>query len=388
MKITAKTFHGIENVLADELEKLGAGNIKPLTRAVSYTGDKELLYKSNLHLRTALKVLVPVYYFNAKSEAALYNKVFEYDWSKHLKIDQTFAISSAVHSDRFRHSKFVALKVKDAIVDQFRKRYGRRPSVDVDNAEIRFNVHASGTDFTISLDSSGDSLHKRGYRSRGHDAPLNEALAASMILLSGWNKELSLLDPMCGSGTLLLEAGMIACNIPPGINRKSYSFMNWPDYDDNLWIRIYNDTKVGIASPTIDLRGSDLSAEYIDLSKASARMIGLSNKINFYTASFEDVKPASDSGVIVMNPPYGERLNQKDINAFYKMIGDNLKQKFSGFDAWILSSNKDALKNVGLRPSQKLTLFNGALECKYQKFSLYKGSLKRKYREDNSQEGS
>lgn len=383
MKITVKTFHGLEEILTEEIVKLGVKQVKPLIRAVAFEGNKETLYKANLQLRTALRVLVPVYSFKAKDETVLYNKIYSFDWSKHLNINQTFSISSAVNSGKFRHSKFVALKVKDAIADQFRKKHGWRPSVDPENADIQFNVYVSENDFTVSLDSSGQSLHRRGYRLTGHEAPLNEALAASMILLSGWNKDIPLIDPMCGSGTLVLEAGMIAGNIPPGIKRSKYAFMNWFDYDESLWKRVYDNARNDITDSRADIRGSDISSKYIELCKSSAVKINLSNSLKFEVGSFENLVPATDSGMVIMNPPYGQRITQDKINNFYKMIGDNLKQKFAGFDAWVLSSNKNALKHFGLRPSKKLTLYNGSLECKYQKFSLYKGSKKRKYQTGN-----
>jgi putative N6-adenine-specific DNA methylase len=382
LEITAKTFYGLESTLAKELENLGAKNINLSTRAVTYLGDDELLYKSNLHLRTALKVLVPVYSFSAMNEDILYKKVYDFNWSKYLRVDQTFAISSAVHSDQFRHSKFVALKVKDAIVDQFRNKSGIRPSVDIDNADIRFNVYTSGTDFTISLDSSGESLHKRGYRLKGHDAPLNEALAASMVLLTDWNKNIPLIDPMCGSGTIPIEAAMIACNIPPGIKREKFAFMNWSNFDNDLWKRIYKDALANIVKGELMISASDVSQLNIRLSRETAEKFGLGDQIKFSSKNFKNLLPETETGIIIMNPPYGERLAGKDIDSLYKMIGDNLKQNYSGFEAWILSSNKDALKHIGLRPSKKYTLFNGALECKYQKFSLYKGSIKKKYVDD------
>jgi len=376
MKFIVKTFHGLEGVLAKELESLGAKNIQALKRAVSFKGSKELLYKANLHLRTALRIIRPVYTFSAQNEDELYRKVTDFDWSAYLKLDQTFAIDSVVFSDSFRHSKYVVLKTKDAIVDQFRRKMGKRPSIDTDTPDVRFNVHVSHNDFTISLDSSGDSLHKRGYRNIGHKAPLNEVLAAGMLILTGWIKDVPLIDPMCGSGTILMEAAMIARNMPPGINRKRYGFMQWSDYDPTLWDRIYNEAKSQIVRPRVSIMGSDISSEAIDISKVASINLNLNADIILRKSSFKDLHPISKTGMLIMNPPYGERMEQDDIFAFYKSIGDHLKKNFTGFDAWILSSNKEALKHIGLRPSKKHTLFNGPLECKFQKFSLYQGSLK------------
>ena len=378
MKLTAKTFQGLENVLAKELELLGAEDITILKRAVSFSGNKELLYKSNLHLRTALRILHPIYTFIATNENDLYKKVSEFDWSAYLKLSQTFAIDSVVFSDYFTHSKYVALKCKDAIVDQFRDKTGKRPSIETKTPDVQFNVHVYKDEFTISIDSSGDSLHKRGYRNSQHDAPLNEVLAAGMLLLTGWEKSIPLIDPMCGSGTILMEATMIACNMPPQINRKTYGFMNWNDYEPELWNKVYEDAKSNINRSEINITGGDISRRSIDISKESLIKFGFHRDIRINKTSFLDFLPKSSTGMLIMNPPYGERQKEDDIFSLYKNIGSHLKQNFAGFDAWILSSNKDALKFIGLHPSKKLTLFNGALECKFQKFSLYQGSLKKK----------
>ena len=376
MKLVVKTFHGLEDVLAKELESLGAKDIYTLKRAVSFNGSKELLYKSNLHLRTALRIMLPVYTFSAYNENELYQKVGDFDWSDYIKLDQTFAIDSVVFSDYFRHSKYLVLKIKDAIVDQFRRKTGKRPSIDTETPDVRFNVYVSHENFTISLDSSGDSLHKRGYRNNQHKAPLNEVLAAGMLKLAGWNKDIPLIDPMCGSGTILMEAAMIARNMPPGINRKRYGFMKWNDYDPTLWDRVYNKAQSQIVRPMVKIMGSDISSEAIDISKVASINFNLNPEIRLTRSPFKDLHPTSKTGMLIMNPPYGERMEQDDIFSFYKMIGDHLKKNFTGFDAWILSSNKEALKHIGLHPSKKHTLFNGPLECKFQKFSLYQGSLK------------
>jgi len=378
LKLTAKTFQGLENVLAKELELLGAEDITILKRAVSFSGNKKLLYKSNLHLRTALRILHPIYTFIATNENDLYKKVSEFDWSAYLKLSQTFAIDSVVFSDYFTHSKYVALKCKDAIVDQFRDKTGKRPSIETKTPDVQFNVHVYKDEFTISIDSSGDSLHKRGYRNSQHDAPLNEVLAAGMLLLTGWKKSIPLIDPMCGSGTILMEATMIACNMPPQINRKTYGFMNWNDYEPELWNKVYEDAKSNINKSEINITGGDISRRSIDISKESLIKFGFHRDIRINKTSFLDFYPKSSTGMLIMNPPYGERQKEDDIFSLYKNIGSHLKQNFAGFDAWILSSNKDALKFIGLHPSKKLTLFNGALECKFQKFSLYQGSLKKK----------
>ncbi|MBL4715638.1 RNA methyltransferase [Sphingobacteriaceae bacterium AH-315-L07] len=379
MKLLAKTLHGLEEVLAEELELLGATDINPLKRAVSFQGNKELLYKCNLQLRTALKILTPIYYFKAYNERSLYNKVEQFDWSKILSVEQTFAIDSVVFSKQFTHSKYVALKVKDAIADQFRKKTGVRPSVDTKNPDVQINVHCANENFTISLDSTGAPLNQRGYRDNQHKAPLNEVLAAGMLKLTNWNKDIPLIDPMCGSGTFLIEAAMMATNTPPGIKRKQYVFMKWEDFDKELWGKIYNEAIESITKSEFRISGSDVSQQAIDISRQALLNFDFNRDIKLVKSNFNDLRPQSENGVLIMNPPYGERLRETDIFALYKMIGDHLKQSYNGFDAWILSANRDALKHVGLRPSKKLTLFNGALECKFQRFSMYKGSLKQKF---------
>ncbi len=378
MKLIVKTFYGLEDILSKELRSLGAKNINILKRAVSFEGNKELLYKTNLHLRTALRILQPIYTFNAYDEKKLYKKVEDYDWSAYIKNTQSFAIDSVVFSNHFRHSQYVALKIKDAIVDQFRNKTGKRPSIDTKNPDIRFNVHVFEKEFTISLDSSGDSLHKRGYRDTQHKAPLNEVLAAGMLLLAEWDKNIPLIDPMCGSGTILMEAAMIAFNIPPGFYRNNYGFMKWNNYDHGLWNSIYTNAKSHIDISKINMIGGDISSNAIDITQKAFMKFGIHKEISLIKTSFMDLYPKSKTGMLVMNPPYGERMKNEDLLSLYKMIGDHLKKNFPGFDAWILSSNKEALKHIGLHSSKKYTLFNGPLECKFQKFCLYKGSLKDK----------
>ncbi|MEL6676718.1 MAG: THUMP domain-containing protein [Bacteroidota bacterium] len=377
MEILAKTLYGLEGVLEAEIKALGGKDVKRLKRAVSFQGDKADLYAANLKLRTALRVLKPFLQFRAGHEDQLYRKIYAYDWSRQLKVKQTFAIDSITYSDKFRHSKYVAYKVKDAIVDQFRKKTGKRPSVDTQNPDLRINVHVYQQQFTISLDSSGEPLHKRGYRKKGHQAPLNEVLAAGMILLSGWQADRPFVDPMCGSGTLLMEAAMIARNMPPGLRRNQFGFMQWADYDEGLWKKLYQEARRAMVKAKVPIWGADVYEKAIHWSKLSRDNFGLEDTISLETRDFADLKAPFPEGLLMVNPPYGERLTKKDIEAFYQMIGDQLKQQFSGYDAWILSSNKEALKKIGLRPSTRLPLFNGSLECLFQHFELYQGSRER-----------
>ncbi len=378
MKLIAKTFHGLEGVLAEELKGIGAQNIKEVNRAVEFEGDKEIMYKANLNLRTAIRVLHPFHHFTAKTDKELYSRVQEFDWSQLMGIEQTLAIDPVVFSDIFTHSQFVALKAKDAIVDQFREKTGKRPSVDVENPSVRLVIHVSKDKFTISLDSSGDSLHKRGYRTGHHKAPLNEVLAAGMVLLSGWDKKQPLIDPMCGSGTILMEAVMLAKNYPPGLHKKAFGFMGWKDYDEALWNKVVEEAKDKIEHPRLKIFGSDANIKAIDVARESALQFRFNRDIRFSVSSFEKLEPDYPKGMIIMNPPYGERLmKDKDMVDFYRMIGNQLKQTFIGYDAWVITSNKEALKNVGLKPLEKLKLYNGALECGFHKFNIYDGTMKK-----------
>lgn len=376
--MVAKTFYGLEEVLARELKELGAENIELQNRAISFTGDQALLYRSNLCLRSALRILKPLQKFTSRNEWDLYNGAQKIDWSRYCDADSTIAVSAVVNSPHFTHSQYVSQKIKDAVVDQFRTLCGRRPSVDVLNPTLRLHVYISDETCTLSLDSSGDSLHKRGYRLEGRDAPLNEALAAGLILLTGWHGQSNFIDPMCGSGTLVIEAAMIAYNIPPGLNRD-FGFMRWKDFDGQLWERVRQNASEKIADFKHQIIGSDISREAIALARKTLERAHLSGKINLAVTPFETQRPPSSGGVLVMNPPYGERMKKADIVEFYKMIGDHLKQHYTGYDAWILSANREAIKHLGLRPSKTVTVFNGGLECKFQKFTLYKGSRKSKY---------
>ncbi len=378
MKLIAKTFHGLENVLAEEIQGIGAQNVNKVNRAVEFEGDKEVLYKANLHLRTAIRILVPIHKFEAKDDKQLYDGVRKYDWSQIMDVNQTLAIDPVVYSELFKHSKFVALKTKDAIVDQFRDNCGERPSVDVDDPDMRLVIHVAKDNVTISMDSSGDSLHKRGYRGGNHKAPLNEVLAAGMVMLSGWDKKMPLIDPMCGSGTIVMEAVMYARNYPPGLHKEKFGFMGWKDYDEKLWKEIVEKAKDQIENPRLKIFGSDISMKAIDIARESALKFRLNRDIRFSVSSFEKLEPDYPKGMIIVNPPYGERLMKgENMIDFYRMIGNQLKRTFIGYDAWVITSNKEALKNVGLKPLEKLTLYNGALECGFHKFNIYDGTMKK-----------
>lgn len=376
MKLIAKTFHGLETVLASELEALGAENIRILKRAVEFEGNNEVLYKSNLWLRTALRILLPITTFKAKNEGELYKYIKAYDWSRFINNNETLAIDAVVFSKYFNHSKFVALKVKDAICDRFVEKTGSRPSVNLESPNMMLNVHVAEDTFTISLDSSGAPLNRRGYRTKDHPAPINESLAAGMILLSGWDGSTPFFDPMCGSGTIVMEAAMIAAGIAPNLNKSDFAFMRWRDYDAALWKRILDEAKAAVKTPEVRITGSDIAVSAIDVARQTALDYGLKKYINLAVSSFNDMRAPGKNGTIIMNPPYDERLKSRDIVKLYTDIGTHLKHNFSGWDAWVISSNLEALKLVGLKPAEKHTLFNGSLECRFQKFSMYEGTKK------------
>lgn len=374
---TAKTQFGLEDVLAEEIRKAGGKNIRVLRRAVSFDGDLDLLYKANLCLRTAVKILMPIGSFNARNEDALYMGIQRINWSKYMTTSDTLSIDGVVFSDYFNHSKYVALKCKDAIVDQFRKNTGIRPNVDIMNPDIKINIHISDDLCTVSLDSSGESLNRRGYRLEHNQAPLNENLAAGLILLTGWNGESNFTDFMCGSGTLLIEAAMIATNTPPNLRRSEFAFQKWKNYDENKFRLIIENLKNEIRPSKVTIQGSDVSARAMEITSENIKRSGIKG-INFKLEqkSFTDAVPAGDPGIIVTNPPYDERMKEQDIAGFYKEIGNTLKKNFSGYDAWIISGNAEGTKSIGLKTSRKISLINGTIECKFLKFEMYMGSRK------------
>lgn len=372
--IVAKTLYGLEEVLMEELRTIGATEIKPLRRAVMYKGGLDVMYKSNLLLRTAQKILKPIATFEVHNDKQLYSKVKAMRWPDYFSIDQTFAIDGTTQGEVFTHSKYVALKTKDAIVDKFRDQFGRRPNVESNFPDIRINIHISNTTCTVSMDSSGVQLGRRGYRKEQVEAPISETLAAGIILLSKWDRKKPFLDPMCGSGTFPIEAALIAANIPPGKNFK-FSFENWDDFDKPLWEKIKSEADQHIVPITTKITGMDNDLNALKISRQNAINAGVENDITFIENDFLANTPELDIGQIIMNPPYGERLkSQEEIIPFYKEIGTALKHHYNGWDAWIISGNIDALKFIGLRPSRKIKLFNGPIESRLEKFELYQGT--------------
>lgn len=380
MKILIKTFAGLEEILKNEIESIGGGSIEILKRAVVFEGEKEHVYRANYELRTALRVLIPISEFQFFNAEDLYKKTRNIPWSKYLITTDSFAIDSVVQSEIFKHSNFASLKVKDAIVDELRTLDGRRPSIDTHEPSLRIHVHIFQNTCTISLDSSGKSLHKRGYRSSQNIAPLNEVLAAGMILLSGWNHWTPFLDPMCGSGTLLIEAASLAAQRPPQFLQPDFGFMRWNDFDYKLWksIKQNADEKI-IQLENIKIEGRDKDGKAIKTASGNIFSSGFEKNISIEKMAFENSKPKYKEGLLILNPPYDERMSIGNVNDFYKSIGDTLKSNYENHSAWILSSNMEAFKNVGLKPSKKITLYNGPLECKFIQYQMYAGSKKAKF---------
>ena len=377
--MVAKTLFGFEPLLERELARLGAGAIKRGVRLVSFEGDMGFLYKANLNLRTALRVLVPVHQFKARDEGDLYNQVNRFPWELYFGPEQTFAIDSVSVSPKFKHTLYLSQKVKDAVVDRFRKTSGGRPSVDTDQPDIRLHVHMGERSCTISFDSSGGSLHLRGYRSATNIAPINEVLAAGLLLHSGWDGRHHFLDPMCGSGTLLIEAAMIACNIPANIHRKAFGFQGWKQYDPELFQTIYSASMKRVQDTAYSIVGYDKAPSAIEKARQNIDNAGLSEYIRVEQRDFFQSKKTVKGPLhMVFNPPYGERLRIR-MPEFYKAIGDTLKQGYPGTEAWFVTSDLQAMKHVGLRPSRKIKVYNGKLEARLLKYVMYEGSKKAKY---------
>ncbi len=375
----AKTLFGFEDLLANELTQLGAQDVKTGVRSVSFSGDKGFMYKANLGLRTAIKILKPIHTFIVNNEHDLYHNIYKMPWEQYVKATGTIAVDATIHSELFTNSLYIAQKTKDAVVDKFRDTTGERPNIDLKFPDLKINVHIDRYQCTISLDSSGDSLHKRGYKLTTNIAPINEVLAAGLIMLSGWDGQTDFMDPMCGSGTMLIEAAMIACNIPPNLMRKEFAFERWNDWDVDLFEKI----EASLLNKTRDFHykiiGYDKAPSAVTKAKANVKNAQLDDFIEVKHEDFFKTQKGGDEKLhMVFNPPYGERLNI-DMQEFYKRIGDTLKQNYPNTDAWFITSNLDALKYVGLRPSRKIQLYNAKLEARLIKYEMYAGSKKWKY---------
>lgn len=372
----AKTLFGLEPVLAEELRQLGATDVLEHNRAVNFKGDTELLYKANIWLRTAIRILVPLKVSTIKDESTLYKEAYNIRWFDYFNVDQTFAVHALTNTELFDNSMFVALKVKDAIADRFRKEFGRRPNVDREEPHAQIHVHVYQNQCTILIDSSGESLHRRGYKVGGFKAPLSEILAAGMVYLSGWDKQTPLYDPMCGSGTILTEAALIAHNIAPGLYREDFGFMHWPDFDLDLYRRLQKEAMAAEVENDVPIYGSDVSMRALQDAQDNLDNAELEDFVELKQINFEQSKAPAEAGMIIMNPPYGERIDKDDLIAFYKTIGDTFKQEYTGWTAWVLSGNIPVLKHLGLRPSRKIPLYNGQIECRFNKYEMYAGTKK------------
>lgn len=375
----AKTIYGLEETLASELLRLGAQDIETHNRAVSFSGDMGFMYKANLCLRTALRILVPIETFTVSDEESFYNAIKAIDWEKYMDVSDTLAIDTVLNSELFTHSQYISQKAKDAIVDQFREKHSIRPNVDLDKPTLRIHLHIFKDVCTVSLDSSGESLHKRGYRDKTNLAPINEVLAAGLVILSGWDKRTNFIDPMCGSGTILIEAALYANNIPPGYFREDFGFMRWKKFlpfDEELWNLIFDSAINKITNHDQKIIGGEISPNVVKKAKENIKLAKVDDVVTIRNCDMKDFEVPPGKGVVVINPPYGERMDKDNIEELYKMMGDTFKKKFSGYNCWILSSNLDAFKHVGLRPSRRITLYNGQLECKFMKYEMYDGTKK------------
>ena len=374
-EMIAKTFMGLEPILAKELMELGANDVQIGRRMVSFTGDKEMMYRANFQLHTAIRILKPIARFKARSAEDMYEAVKKIEWDQYILKGNTFSVDTVVFSEEFRNSQFVTYKVKDAIVDWFREKTGDRPNVSVANPDLQLHIHIADFDATLSLDSSGESLHRRGYRQEHTEAPLNEVLAAGLIMMTGWHGESDFIDPMCGSGTLLIEAALIARNMSPGLFRKEFAFEKWQDFDPDLFDKIYNDD-----SQEVDFEhhiyGYDNNPKAVAKAMKNVRAAGLSKDISVVLQDFQDFEKPAEKALMVTNPPYGERISTANLLETYKMIGERLKHEFSGNDAWILSYREECFDQIGLKPSIKIPVFNGSLECEFRRYSLFEGKMK------------
>ncbi|MGB0424118.1 MAG: THUMP domain-containing class I SAM-dependent RNA methyltransferase [Flavobacteriales bacterium] len=375
-KYFAKTLMGLEDLLVEELKACGAKNVEKEVRGASFEADQEILYRVHYISRFAIRVSKEIFTFHAKDPEELYKNAIRLNWKYHIDLDKTFAISHAVNSKFFTHSQYAALKLKDAIVDHFRIKKGRRPNVNVKFPDTRLLLHINDDHVRISLDLTGKSLHQRGFRPAQTVAPLNEVLAAGMIALSGWDKETSFLDPMCGSGTLTLEAIMTACNIPSQFQRHHFDFMNLEEFDEEIWKKVVSEEKAKIKKVDTTFRASDITANSLKELEASLKRIPVDVNVKIKHQDFFMIQRAREKWHILLNPPYDERIKTEDVDELYGQIGNKLKHDFAGCSAWIISSNMDALKHIGLKPSTKVNLKNGKLDCKYQGFEMHEGKRK------------
>lgn len=375
-EIKVTTFFGLEEILADELRRLGGKDVEVFKRGASVVGDIGFLYKANLCLHTALKVIVPIAKFTANNEQELYDGIKSLEWERFISNTDTLMMEAVTNSEIFTHSLFVAQKAKDAVVDRFRDKTGSRPDVDLIHPSFRLYIHIFKNEVTLNLDSSGEPLYKRGYRSDINEAPMKEVLAAGLVKLSGWEKHLQMVDGMCGAGTIPIEAALWANNIPPGYYRNEFTFMRWHNFDEKLYDTIYESAISKITNDPIDILANELDTTTFKKAVTNTKNAKVDDSVKCFNENFFDLMPTRKGGVLILNPPYGERIPVQEIEKLYKEIGDKLKKDYKGYNAWIITSSPEAVKSIGLRPSRRIHLFNGSLECRYLKFELYDGSKK------------
>ncbi|HQQ94001.1 MAG TPA: class I SAM-dependent RNA methyltransferase [Bacteroidia bacterium] len=375
-EIKVTTFFGLEEVLAAELKKLGGRDVQVFKRGVSVLGDMGFLYKINLCLHTALKVLIPITKFRAENEQELYAIIKQIPWEQYISEQNTLMVESVVNSEVFSHSLFISQKVKDAIVDRFREKSGKRPSVDLMLPDLRIYVHIFRNEVSLHFDSSGEPLFKRGYRADKGEAPMKEVLAAGLVKLSTWEPHQLLIDGMSGSGTIAIEAALWAANIPPGYYRNEFGFMRWRAYDEALYHKVYESSIAKISEQNTQIIANELDERMIQKIQANVRRAKVEDAVNVNRQSFFDMIPPRKSGILILNPPYGERIPVKEIEEQAKEIGNKLKKDFKGFTAWIITSNPETIKSIGLKPSRKIQVYNGALDCRFLRYDMYEGSKK------------
>ncbi len=372
----AKTFAGLEEVLASELRSLGAHDVQPLKRAAAFTGDMAMLYKTNIWSRSALSILKPIHDFQFETQQEFYDKMREFSWDDYFSVDKKIAISTVAIQSVFTNTHFLALRSKDAIVDFFREKANARPDVDVENPDIKINVYVFKNTCSVSLDSSGMPLFKRGYRKQAGPAPLNEVLAAGLIMLSGWDKKQAFYDPMCGSGTFSIEAAMMALNMAPATFRKDYSFTHWQNHDEKLWQNMRIEARESEKKDLTHIEASDVSNKSMALARQNIMEAGLLGRIRLEKKDFFLSKPSQNRGHLLLNPPYGIRLQSENIQEFYQKIGATFKHNYPGFEAWIISPDKNLTHKIGLKPTAKHYVFNGQLDCTFLGYKIYAGSKK------------
>ncbi len=382
-KAVAKTFFGLEDVLYQEVVDLGAKNVRRLNRAIEFDCDMAMLYKANLKLRTALSVITPIYKFKAKTNDELYKAVLDFNWAGVFNLHQTFSVHAVVNSTFFDHSQYVALKAKDAIADHFRKKYNQRPNVDRRFADVRLVLHVNQDSFSVNIDTSGKALFQRGYKTELTEAPLNEVMAAGIILMSGWDKQTPFYDLMCGSGTILVEAAMIAANYPAGMMRKRFGFQNLKNYDASLWKSIVDEATSEINRDIPPIYGNDIDEEVIAICKQNISNTSFKHHIKLKCSDFMDYRPKTKTGLIITNPPYDARLKSENIHLLYENLGNKLKNDFLNYQCWVFSGNIKALKSVGLKTSKRIKLLNGAIESRLNLYEMYEGSKKAKYQSED-----